>query len=111
MASALAEIMQADLVLREAVVPYLDVGAAAEVLCRLVAEPTLHLLQAQAARRLVEALPDIASYAQILAGLGEQANADMQASPKRQALLEQADNFDSGLYSSGLMPDAARRNT
>jgi hypothetical protein len=109
-ASALAEIMQADPVLREAVVPYLDVAATAAALCRLARDHTARAVQSQAAKRLIEALPRVADFGDVLLGLGLAAAADMQPDPVRQALIEPVDNFDYQLYSNGLDEKVAKEH-
>jgi nitroreductase len=109
-ASALAEIMLADPVLREAVVPYLDVGAAAAIICRLAQDATARTVHSQAAQRLALALPTPGDFSEVLLALGRAAAADMQPDPERRSLFEQPENFDSSLYSNGLNEDSAREH-
>jgi glycosyltransferase involved in cell wall biosynthesis/2-polyprenyl-3-methyl-5-hydroxy-6-metoxy-1,4-benzoquinol methylase len=73
-ASGTAEIIGSDNNTRRLVVPYLDVGEAAEVICSLVSDRALLRRMGDAVARLAKAAYDMDAYVEFLKNLGENAS-------------------------------------
>jgi glycosyltransferase involved in cell wall biosynthesis len=97
-ASGMPEILAETPDTRELVVPHLDAGAAAMLICDLVDAPERLTRLSKAIRSVAEARFDMARYVEAIDELGRDAKAGLDQLKRDHTLISQQDAFNADLY-------------
>lgn len=97
-ASGMAEILAENADTRELVVPYLDAGAAAQLICDLVGNPARLANLSQAVRSVAEARFNMARYVEAIDELGRNARTAREQVKRDHALISKNNAFNADLY-------------